>query len=164
MDENDVTLDGDAAVSHEGTLMATVRAMLDGYEYRYHLMDPSTLWLYIRNEAGLYALCFLTNEDARFMRIVGSYGSGVPDDRRVAVAELLSRINVRLGFGNFELDFDDGEVRFRVGEDVQGTQLTEAVVDRMLGYTLVTLDRYHQAVMTVAFGTVEPVVAMAAVA
>jgi hypothetical protein len=34
----------------------------------------------------------------------------------------------------------------------------------MMGYTLVTLDRYHQAVMTVAFGTVEPVVAMAAVA
>jgi len=164
MAEKDVTCDGDAPVSHESTLMATVRSMLDGYEYRYLQMDANTLWLYLRNEAGLYSLCFLTNDDARFVRIVGSYGSSVPDDRRLAVAELLSRINVRLGFGNFELDFDDGEARFRVGEDVHGTQLTEAIVDRMMGYTIVTLDRYHEAVMTVGFGTVEPVVAMAAVA
>jgi hypothetical protein len=34
----------------------------------------------------------------------------------------------------------------------------------MMGYILVTLDRYHQAVMTVGFGAAEPVVAVAAVA
>lgn len=160
----DITCDGDRPVFHESALMATVRSMLVGYEYRYLLMDPNTLWVYVRNEAGLYGLCFLTNDDAHFVRIVGGYGSHVPDARRVAVAELLSRINVRLGFGNFELDFDDGEVRFRLGEDVEGGWLSEGVVDRMMGYTLITLDRYHQAVMTVAFGAAEPVVALAAVA
>lgn len=164
MAEKDGTCEGDAPVCQESTPMATVRAMLDRYEYRYLQMDANTLWLYLRNEAGLYGICFLVNDAAGLLQVVGRYGSNVPDDRRVAVAELLSRINVRLGFGNFELDFDDGEVRFRVGEDVRDTQLGEAVVDRMMGYTLVTLDRYHQAMMSVVFGTVEPVVAMAAVA
>lgn len=161
---DDITCEGELPVSHESVLMATVRSMLVGYEYRYLLMDPNTLWVYVRNEAGLYGLCFFTNDDAQLVRLVGSYGSHVPDARRVAVAELLSRINVRLGFGNFELDFDDGEVRFRLGEDVEGGWLSEGVVDRMMGYTLITLDRYHQAVMTVAFGMAEPVVALAAVA
>lgn len=160
----DTTCDGDLPVSHESALMTTVRAMLVGHGYRYLLMDANTLWVYIRNETGLYALAFITNDDAQFVRLVGNYGSYVPDDRRVAVAELLSRINVRLGFGNFELDFDDGEVRFRIGEDVDGGWLSEGIADRMLGYVMVTLDRYHHAVMSVAFGSQEPVVALAAVA
>ena len=160
---DDVTHDEGPATG-ESALMTTVRAMLVGHGYRYLLMDPNTLWLYIRNEAGLYALGFITNDEAELVRILGQYGSYVPDARRVAVAELLSRINVRLAFGNFELDFDDGEVRFRVAEDVEGGWLSEGVVDRMTGYVLVTLDRYHAAIMTVAFGEVEPVVALAAVA
>ena len=36
-----------------------------------------------------------------------------PESFRAAVAELACRINYRLVFGQFEIDFDDGEVRFR---------------------------------------------------
>ncbi len=36
-----------------------------------------------------------------------------PESSRAAVAELACRINYRLVFGQFEIDFDDGEVRFR---------------------------------------------------
>jgi hypothetical protein len=50
------------------------------------------------------------------------------------------------------------------GENVEGGWLSEGVVHRTMGYTLITLDRYHQALMAVAFGAVEPAVAIAAVA
>jgi hypothetical protein len=37
----------------------------------------------------------------------------VPTERRAAVVEFLSRVNYGLSLGNFEIDLDDGEVRFK---------------------------------------------------
>jgi hypothetical protein len=37
----------------------------------------------------------------------------VPDERRLDVSEFLTRANYGLADGNFELDFDDGEIRFK---------------------------------------------------
>jgi hypothetical protein len=37
----------------------------------------------------------------------------VPEERRLDVSEFLTRANYGLADGNFELDFDDGEVRFK---------------------------------------------------
>ena len=36
-----------------------------------------------------------------------------PESRRKECAELLNHLNCNLGFGNFEMDSDDGEIRFR---------------------------------------------------
>lgn len=38
----------------------------------------------------------------------------ISEDRRQVVAELITRINYRLKFGKFIMDFNDGEVRFQV--------------------------------------------------
>ena len=37
----------------------------------------------------------------------------MPAERRLEVSEFLTRANHGLADGNFELDFDDGEVRFK---------------------------------------------------
>lgn len=37
----------------------------------------------------------------------------VPEERRLEVSEFLTRANYGLADGNFELDFDDGEIRFK---------------------------------------------------
>jgi hypothetical protein len=146
-----------------GPLMTTVRSVLDRYEYRYRALDARTLSLSITSDHGISWLLFTVVDETHFFRVHGSYGSYVPDDRRVATAEAVSRINCRLGLGNFELDFDDGELRFRSSLDVEDGALSETMVDKMMSYTLYTMDRFHTALMSVAFGSVEPAVAVAAV-
>src|SRR5215212_5325423 len=41
----------------------------------------------------------------------------VPPERREAVALLLTRANYGIYLGNFEMDLDDGEIRFKVSVD-----------------------------------------------
>jgi hypothetical protein len=143
-----------------GGLIAAARAMLDSHGYRYNEIDANAVSVAIRHTYGVYTIFFRTNDETDLVRVLCSYASYIPEDRRVAVAEVLARINARLWVGNFELDFVDGEVRHRVSIDVENGWLSEKMVDNMMGFTLSSMDRYHQAIMRVAFGGVEPVAAL----
>ena len=42
----------------------------------------------------------------------------IPEESRLAVAEFITRANYAMALGNFEMDFSDGEVRFKTSIDV----------------------------------------------
>lgn len=141
---------------HTHALMDTVRSLLDGHGYMYQLLDVHTLHCALRNAHGLYTFYFTADDSRDFLRLIGSYGPYVPADRRPAIAEALTRINARIPLGNFELDFSDGEVRFRASLDVEEGLLSEKMVDNMLGFTMGAMERFHDALMRIAFGDGDP--------
>jgi hypothetical protein len=47
-----------------------------------------------------------------------------PEAARMAVAEFITRANYGLRIGNFEMDFSDGEVRYKSSIDFEGDVLT----------------------------------------
>jgi hypothetical protein len=68
------------------------------------------------------------------------------------VADFLTRANYGLIVGNFEMDLNDGEVRYKTSIDVEGDELTPALL-RNLAYTNVkTMDRYLPGLMSVMYG------------
>ena len=83
-------------------------------------------------------------------------GVSVGTARRVAVAETMTRINFRLRLGTFDLDFDDGEMRYRTGCDVEGGELTQHMVLTIVGNVCASIDRYGPALMRVMFGDATP--------
>lgn len=84
-----------------------------------------------------------------------------PVASRAAVAEYLTRANFGLHLGNFEMDFEDGEVRFKTSVDFEGTGLTPALV-RTLAYPAVeAMDRYLMGLMAVFSGAKRPAEAIA---
>jgi hypothetical protein len=66
----------------------------------------------------------------------------VPVNRRAAVVELVTRANVELVLGNFELDLDGGELRFKTSIDVQGDRLTPALLTHVVYANVLSMDRY----------------------
>jgi hypothetical protein len=62
--------------------------------------------------------------------------------RRAAVAEFLTRANYGLRVGNFEMDFDDGEVRYRTSVDLAGEALAPAVLKQLVSHNALQFDRY----------------------
>lgn len=76
----------------------------------------------------------------------------LPEALRVAVCEYLMRVNFGLRIGSFDLDFSDGEFRFRTALDIEGGILMPRMVQTMLGYALATMDVYHDGALRVAFG------------
>ncbi len=76
----------------------------------------------------------------------------VPAERRAAVAEFIARVNYKCFIGAFDLDFENGSVRFRCGIDVEGGTLTEKMVDNLFGMTSYMADVHHDRLMQVIYG------------
>ena len=147
---------GEPWASDTEILLGVVRASLDANGYHYQESAERWIMLTIRCQRGSYRVMATADDRRSLVRVICAYGSYVPEARRVAVAEAIARINFELAIGSFDLDFADGELRFRTGVDVEDGTLSTTMVDNMIGFGLHTLDRYHDALMHVAFGGEEP--------
>lgn len=73
-------------------------------------------------------------------------------ERMQAVMEYITRANYGMVIGNFELDLNDGEVRYKTSIDVEGDRLVFALVRHLVYGNLLTADRYFPGLMAVMFG------------
>jgi hypothetical protein len=80
----------------------------------------------------------------------------VPEERRPAVAEFLTRANYGMRIGNFELDFTDGEVRYKSSLDFEGVGLSPVVIRNSLYPAAQTMDRYFPGLIAVVAGAKTP--------
>ncbi len=79
-----------------------------------------------------------------------------PEDRRPVVAEFLTRANFGLNIGNFEMDFDDGEIRYKTSVDVSQDRLTPGLIDPLVKASLVAMDDYLPGIQAVIAGKATP--------
>ncbi|MDP2640496.1 MAG: YbjN domain-containing protein [Betaproteobacteria bacterium] len=98
-----------------------------------------------------------TNESEDWQRVLvySCFPVFVPEDRRAAVAETISRINYTMIFGNLEMDPSDGEVRVRSIVESDGA-LSDSMIERALASNLDTANRFFAPTFAVAFGNTAP--------
>ncbi len=80
----------------------------------------------------------------------------VPDEVRMAVAEYITRANYGLRIGNFELDYSDGEVRYKSSLDFESQSLTPDLIRNAIYPAVHTMDRYLPGLLRVSFGGATP--------
>lgn len=80
----------------------------------------------------------------------------VPAATRIAGMEFLTRANFGLHIGNFEMDVEDGEVRFKTALDFEGTELTPALFKGLLNPAVAAMDTYLLGLMAVMSGAKSP--------
>lgn len=126
-------------------------------------------WSYTTNEEKKYFSAGCRLKDASVRIILDVYESEdwqrvlvysclpvyVPENRRTAVAESITRFNYGMIFGNLDMDFADGEVRVRTIVESGGV-LTDTMIDRALASNLDTTGRFLASILAVAFGNAAP--------
>lgn len=80
----------------------------------------------------------------------------VPKERLAVVAEFVTRANYGMIIGNFELDYSDGEVRYKTSIDVEGDDLSAALVRQLVYANVIVMDRYLPGLMAVIYGEANP--------
>lgn len=80
----------------------------------------------------------------------------VPADKRQIVAEFITRANYGMVIGNFEMDYEDGEVRFKTSMDVEGFELIAPMIRQLVYSNLVITDRYMPGIMRVIYSDDSP--------
>lgn len=87
--------------------------------------------------------CRARTDEERFQLYFHSYfPKNAPYETRPAVMEFLTRANYGLLIGNFEMDIHDGEIRYKTSLDVEGDDLTPALVKQLVYANVLTMDRY----------------------
>jgi len=80
----------------------------------------------------------------------------VPETKNLAIAEFIARANFGMIIGNFELDFTDGEIRYKTSIDVEGANLTFPQIKRLVYANVMMMDQYLPGIMSVIDSDVEP--------
>ncbi len=103
-----------------------------------------------RGDNGRWGCFAQTREELNQAVFFSVLPTVVAEDRRLAMAELLTWVNFDLVIGNFELDLDGGHVRYKTSIDVEGTELTPTLVRPLVYDNVLTMDRYLPALDAVA--------------
>lgn len=77
----------------------------------------------------------------------------VPEERRVEASSFLTRANYGLAAGNFELDFEDGEIRYKTALQLQGDRLDAATLKRLVRANGIAMETYLPGIGDVITGT-----------
>jgi len=108
--------------------------------------------------------CYARAEEEKEMFLFYSYCPvKTPENKRPILADFLTRANYGLLIGNFEMDYNDGEVRFKTSIDVEGDKLSPALIKRLVYNNLAVTDKYLPGIMAVIYGGASPTEAIAQV-
>lgn len=115
-------------------------------------LDPSSepddlrLVLDPPGEPWPWALLLVLRNETQQMVFYTARPDDVPEERLGAVVAAITRANYGLVAGNFELDLTDGELRFKIGAELEGTTFSDAdlgaLVERHGAILVATLQRY----------------------
>lgn len=80
----------------------------------------------------------------------------VPADKLPAIAEFITRANYGMALGNFELDFNDGEVRYKTSVDVTDAEITGNLLRPLIYTNVLMMDKYMSGLMAVVYADMSP--------
>lgn len=125
--------------------------------------DPEVMRAAVASANGEWSLYVVCREEYGRCSIYSQAPWRTPETVRIAMAELLARINYGIAIGNFEMDFSDGEIRFKTSLDVAGGRLSRAMFEALLDANLAAMDAYLPALEAVRDSRMTPAEAVAAV-
>jgi hypothetical protein len=80
-----------------------------------------------------------------------------PEEKRLLMAELLTRANYGLKVGYFDMNFADGEVRFKTSIDVGEENLSNTILRNLVYNNLWIMDHYLPGILSLIYSDITPV-------
>ncbi|MEO8540736.1 MAG: YbjN domain-containing protein [bacterium] len=118
--------------------------------------DDEVIRAEVTGENGAWAVFAVAREKDRRCTVYSQAAWSTPEDQRDLMAETITRINFGLPLGNFEMDYTDGEVRFKTSIDVTGARMTTSLFEDLYEPNISTMDMYLPALEAVRDARMEP--------
>lgn len=151
--ENSTDNDAVETVESDTSIQAALLKFLDEEDWAYVHLNESALQLSVEGQQGRWHCQAHVREDQQQLIFYSFCPINAPEDKRNNLAELFTRINYTLAIGNFEMDFDDGEIRYRTSIDVEGDRLNSALIRQLVYANITTLDNYLPSLIAAIEGT-----------
>jgi hypothetical protein len=126
-------------------------------EWKYEILEGETVLRFHFKGSSGRMLCYADVEEEKSWLIFYSYlPVNAPPEKIEPMAEFITRANRGMRIGNFELDFDDGEIRYKTSIDIEGGELTSKMCDNLLRANLSTMNRYFPGMMELIYSERSP--------
>lgn len=145
-------------------LLPTIIDALNDRDWTYTVNEELSLVTFgVGGEHSAYNCALFADDETRLVTMIAQSPMRIPHEERTSACELLMRANHGLMFGAFDLDFSDGEVRYKVAVDVEGGTLGVEAVHSMITVALDMYELWYPPLMKVVYGGVTPEDAVAEV-
>lgn len=140
------------------TMVDAVRDYLDKDDWKYEYDAGRNI---IRTGVSLKCKLqstrlFFTFSEGGFS-VIGTINMKADEQYRAAIAEYITRANYGLKSGNFEMDYSDGEIRYKMYVNCRGLN---TIPDELIEHALIIppsmFDRYGDGLAALMFGFSDP--------
>ena len=137
-----------------------VISLLEEIRFDFQLIeDEDVEWLIlgrIKTEIGTLKLSIYMQQSASHFVLYLYHPLTILEPLRHTTAEFICRANYGLPIGNFEMDFSDGELRYKVGLPMLDKPLTRGQFGQSLDILINTLVYYHTPLIRSLYDGVSP--------
>jgi len=141
-------------------LIDIVLDFLEEEEWKYDVLESEDgipkITLSFKGHNGSWSVFLRTDEEKCYVHIHSLFPQDVPKNKRMPMAEFLTRTNYGIILGCFQMDFSDGQIVFNTGIDMEGGELTHNMVDNLLRSNLVAMDKYFIGMMNLIYSDKSP--------
>ena len=157
-------LPGPGPVDNAGPVFGAMVDFFEDDNWPYSVVDgEAVLSMHFVGQSGHWICYAQAREEQQQFVFYSVCPMAMPDFKRAAVAEFVTRANYGMIIGNFELDYNDGEVRYKTSLDVEGTVLNSALVRQAVYANVLMMDRYLPGLLALVYNDITPADAVAQV-
>jgi hypothetical protein len=143
-------------MSYSTQIANTVRKFLTADDWNYSFDDEKGIFTFnlsIKTKLKKLSYRVVVNDNGYSVYAAIALGA---DDCLHEMAEFVCRANYGLRNGNFELDFRDGEIRYKCYVNCDGQMPTNEIVKDSIYIPYYMMKRYGDGIVSVLFGNQTP--------
>ena len=140
-----------------GRIYDAMQAWFDSDDWKYQAdPDGAVLIMIFQGRNAVWNCYARAREEQEQFLFYAVAGMKVPEPARAEVAEFLTRANYGLVLGNFEMDFSDGEIRYKTSFDAEDIADPAPLFKTAVYANVLTADRYFPGLTAVMYGGSTP--------
>ncbi|MTJ53371.1 hypothetical protein FJR38_12300, partial [Anabaena sp. UHCC 0253] len=151
----------DTIQNNPETLFDSIINFFDQDDWSYvKIEDNTALRLAFEGDNGRWNCYAKAREEQKQFIFYSICPVQIPEDKRLTISEFITRANYGMINGNFELDFNDGEIRYKTSIDVDGDKLSFALIKNLVYANVIMMDEYLPGIINVIESDISPELAI----
>jgi len=138
-------------------MLELLKKYFDDQEWEYSQIKDTTIFLLgVSGENGNFRCIADVDEKDKKFSFFSVFGLNAPEKKKAQMAELLTRLNTNEFLGNFEMDFDDGEIRYKTSIWYESIKPNKKLIENMTMINIVTMDNAIPAITGLILKNLSP--------
>lgn len=132
-------------------LLQSLQSILNKQGWQFYDVGDSILRIDVDGQAATWSTLIQCIDEHQQLIVYSICPNKASETKLSSIQEFLTRANFGLKFGNFELDLEDGEIRFKTSIQFAGEIDSAPMIEECLSLNVVTFDRYLPGILQVLF-------------